>query len=233
MVRRHEIIHSICHGCEDKSCAAAVLEPDELDRINVNHKESTFRKGDVLVHEGSFNSHIIYLRSGLVKESIRRDGDKEQILQVVRNYSYLGLPSLFGDRVNHFSYTALNEVKVCYIDLDTFNSLVKNNRKFAYEILVSVSRDSLQNFHRFVRRWQKNTFGKVADAMLYLSVIIFDSHEFEMPLSRQELANMIGTSRESATRVLMKLKDDGILDIRGHTIRIKDPAMLEKISKIG
>jgi CRP-like cAMP-binding protein len=88
-----------CRDCREKSCAAAILEPAELDQVNENHREAEFRKGDIIIHEGSLNSNIIYLKSGLVKEYVRMSGEKEQILQIVKKYSYLGLPSLFGDRV--------------------------------------------------------------------------------------------------------------------------------------
>jgi CRP-like cAMP-binding protein len=143
------------------------------------------------------------------------------------------LPSLFGDRINHYSYAALDDVKVCYIDLDIFNNLVKENGRFAYEILVSVSRDSLHNFHRFMSQAEKKTFGRVADALLYFSKIIFESCEYEIPFTRQEFADLIGLSRESTTRVLMRFKDEGILELDKRMIRIRKPELLQQISKTG
>ncbi len=226
-------IKTPCRDCREKSCAAAVLAPGELDQVNENSREAAFKKGDIIIHEGSLNSNIIYLRSGLVKEYVRTSSDKEQILQIVKKFSYLGLPSLFGDRVNHYSYAALEDIKVCYIDIAMFNKLIKENGKFAYEILVSVSRDSLNNFHRFMSQSQKKTYGKVADAILYFSRIIYENLEFEIPFTRQELADLIGISRESATRVLLKLKEDGILSVEDRLVVIKDPELLQQISRNG
>lgn len=222
-----------CRDCEEKSCAAAVLNVGELDKINENSREAEFKKGEILLHEGSMTSHIIYLKSGIVKEFIKSSTDREQILQIVKKYSYLGLSSLFGDRINHYSYAALENVRVCYIDINHFTQLIRENGNFAYEILVSVSRDSLNSFHRFVNQSQKKTYGRVADAILYFSNIIFESYKFDLPFSRQELADLIGISRESATRVLTKFREDGILDIRGKQIRILNPDLLLQISKNG
>ena len=154
-------------------------------------------------------------------------------MQIVKKYSYLGLPSLFGDRVNHYSYAALEDIKVCYIDIAMFKKLIKVNGEFAYEILVSVSRDSLNNFHRFMSQSQKKTYGKVADAMLYFSRIIYENLEFEIPFTRQELADLIGISRESATRVLLKLREDGILSLEERMVKIKDLDLLHQISRNG
>jgi CRP-like cAMP-binding protein len=178
-------------------------------------------------------SNIIYLKSGLVKEFVVNSDNREQILQIVKKYTYLGLSSLFGDRVNHYSYAALTDVKVCYIDINVFNQLVRDNGNFAYEILVSVSRDSLNNFHRFMSQSQKKIYGRVADAILYFSRIIFEQDSFELPFTRQEFADLIGVSRESATRVLLKFDEEGLLSIQGRMIRIEKPEMLEKISRNG
>jgi CRP-like cAMP-binding protein len=222
-----------CKDCKEKSCAAAVLGPAEIQLINENSREAEFKKGDILIHEGSLNSNIIYLKSGLVKEYVRTPDNKEQILQIIKKFSYLGLPSLFGDRVNHYSYASLEDIKVCYIDLNVFNRLIRENGEFAYQILVSVSRDSLNNFHRFMSQSMKKTYGKVADSMLYFSRVIYESQEFEIPFTRQELADLIGISRESATRVLLKLREDGVLTLEDRTVRIKNPEMLQQISRHG
>jgi CRP-like cAMP-binding protein len=222
-----------CRDCKEKSCAAAVLNLNEINLINDNRTETVFRKGDIILHEGTMISHIIYLKSGLVKEYIKNTDEKEQILQIIQKYTYLGLPSLFGDRVNHYSYAALEDIKVCYIDLNVFNGLIKKNGNFAYEILVSVSRDSLNNFHRFINQAKKKTYGRVADALLYFSKIIYESTEFEMPFTRQEFADLIGIARESAARVLTKFKDEGILELDGRFIKIKKVDLLQQISKTG
>ena len=233
MLSAFETKYIICRDCKEKSCAAAVLNLSEIDLVNDNRSETEFKKGEIILHEGSMTSHIIYLKSGLVKEYIKGSSEKEQILQIVKQYSYLGLPSLFGAKVNHYSYAALEDIKVCYIDVGVFNQLVKQNGKFAYEILVSVSRDSLNNFHRFMSQSQKKTYGRVAEAILYFAKIIYEALEFEIPFTRQEFADLIGISRESATRVLTKFKEDEILDLNGRFIKIMNLELLQQISKNG
>jgi len=222
-----------CHDCKEKSCAAAVLSQHEISLINDNRTEKHFKKGDVILHEGTMIAHIIYLKAGLVKEYVKNADGKEQILQIIMQYSYLGLPSLFGDRVNHYSYAALEDIRVCYIDLNVFNSLIRKNGSFAYEILVSVSRDSLNNFHRFMSQAKKKTYGRVADALLYFATIIYKSYDFEIPFTRQEFGDLIGIARESTARVLMKFQEEGILTLDGRKITILKPEMLQRISKTG
>lgn len=222
-----------CRDCPVKSCAAAILNAEELDGLSENSREAEFSKGEILVHEGSFNSSIIYLKSGLVKEFTKGSNSKEQIIQIIKKHSYLGLPSLFGDRINRYSYAALTDCNVCYIDIAKFNGLVKQNGEFAYEILVSVSKDNLHNFQRFVNQSQKKNYGRVADAILYFSRNIFESSVFDLPFTRREFADFVGVSRESVTRVLTGFRQEGILGIAGRKIFIQKEEVLERISRNG
>ena len=222
-----------CRNCKVRHCAAAVLDVEELDLINKSRHETTYKKGAIIIHEGSPTSHIIYLKTGLVKEYVKGAHEHEQILQIVKKFSYLGLTSLFGDKINHYSYAALEDITVCYIDISVFNQLIKQNGSFGYEILISIARDNLNNFNRFMKQSQKKTYGRVADAILYFSNIIYESKEFEIPFTRQELANLIGISRESATRVLTKFHEDEIVSLRDRHIRIDNLTLLQQISKNG
>jgi len=201
--------------------------------IEKNRHISSVRRRTTLINEGSPASNIIYLRSGLVKESILRPDNQEQILQIIQPQSYLGLASVFGDRINHYSYTALTDLKVCYIDIEVFTNLIKGNGKFAFEILTSIGKDNLSNFHRFINQSHKKIYGRVADILLYFSSVVFKSDNFQIPLTRKEIADMVGTSRESTGRVLTRFAEDNLIEIQGKVIRIIDVKKLERISRFG
>jgi CRP-like cAMP-binding protein len=222
-----------CHDCLDKSCATEILGSNELELITNNRYISDIVRKTNILNAGYPTSHIIYLRSGLVKEYLIKPDNKEQILQIILPHSYLGLTSLFGDKINHFSYSALTDLKVCYIDVEVFTQMIKSNGNFAFEILSSVGRENLYNFHRFIAQSNKKTFGRIADMLIYFSRVVFSSTKFQIPLSRLEVAEMIGTSRESTGRVLAKFNNEGIITISGKKIVIHDIKKLEKISRLG
>jgi CRP-like cAMP-binding protein len=233
MGRSTDIRNSICRECTDKSCATEKLGDPELDLITNNRYISEIKRKTNILNAGSPGSHIIYLRSGLVKEYLIKPDNKEQILQIIMPHSYLGLNSLFGDNINHFSYSALTDLKVCYIDIDVFTQLIKNNGHFAFEILTSVGRENLNNFHRFIAQSNKKAYGRIADMLIYFSKVVFAGTKFDIPLSRHEIADMVGTSRESAGRVLSKYNDEGLVKISGKKIVINDLKKLERISQFG
>lgn len=222
-----------CKDCKDKSCAVAVLKDHELDLLNGNCQESDVQKGEIIIRAGALNSHIIYLRSGYAKEYLVDASQKTQIIQIIKKHSYLGLQSLFGDKINHYSYAALEDLKICYIDINVFKGLIRENGNFAHELLVYICKESLYNFSRFIQQNQKKINGRFADIMLYLSEKIYNSNEFMLHLNRQELADLIGVSRENTARVLSKFKADKIIEVEGEKIKILKADLLQKISRNG
>jgi len=234
MVLSHYIDYKVnCSCCEDRSCAVNVLNKNELELLHENSHEIEIKKGEIFLRSGVLNTHIIYLKKGYVKEFVISKNKKNKILQIVKPRAYLGLHSLFGDRVSHFSYAALSDLKVCYINISTFKNLVKINGAFAHELLTFVCQETLYNYDRFINQVQKNTNGRFADVLLYLSDEIFDSLKFELPLNRLELSELIGLSRENTARVITKFKEDKIINITNRAIEILKPDLLKKISLNG
>lgn len=222
-----------CSNCNNRSCAASVLSNSELEKLSLNHYECTYASGELILHENSQTSHIIYLKSGLSKEYLNAENNTENILQIIKPHTYLGLHSLFGDKVNNYSYKSLSEVEVCYIDLTIFLEFVKNNGNFAFEILNSVCSNSLSNYYRFMSQRKKKIYGKVADLLLYFSEAIFEDFEFIFPMKRSEIASLIGSSRENVTKQLNQFHADKIIELKGREVKIIDRSKLKLISKNG
>ncbi len=222
-----------CKLCKERFCAISLLSDQQLKQLQYNCQETELQKNHHIYHQGSLAPQIVYLRTGLVLEYIKGNGGRDQIVQIVKSRSYLGLHSLFGDRINHYSYKALSNIKVCYIDVETFKNLVKQNGDFGYEMLVSISKDSLNSHHRFRSINAKQTFGKVADALLYFGNVIFEDNNFNLPLTRDEFGSLVGITRESTIRALTKFQNEGFVKIAGSQISILQPEQLEKISRTG
>lgn len=223
-----------CIECKEMSCAALNLNKEELGLQISSGYGTSYRAGELILKEGTFTSNIMYLKSGLVKEfKSGQNPNEEYILQIVKEKTYLGLASLFGDRINQFSYVALTDVKICSINLSVFKAFIKGNGNFGYDILQSVSSDSLNNYHRFTSLHFKKIYGKLADALLYFSKQIYLSNTFHLHLSRNEISFLIGSSRESVSKQLKQFENEGIIKMTGKQISILKPEELENISRFG
>lgn len=223
-----------CKNCDKVTSSVLYLNSSQLEVLNSTCSAVSIKAGEMIMSEGSLTSHIIYLRSGLVKEFQKTEsGNSEYIIKLINEQAYLGLHSLFGDRLNHFSYKALSDVDICFFDREVFKKLLFEKGEFSYKILETVSRDSLNTYHRFVNQHQKKIYGKVADALLYFSKKIYKSDRFCLHLSRNEMSYLIGISRESVSKQMKQFEEEGIISSMGREIEILKPYDLERISKFG
>jgi CRP/FNR family transcriptional regulator len=175
----------------------------------------------------------VSLNGGLVKTFIEGMEHRNAILRIVRPTNFIGGPGLYLDQVHHFTITALMDSSVCFIDLKIFKQLIEQNKKFAEEFLKDFSRNVLAVYNRLVNLTQKQMPGRMADSLLYLFEDVFESPKFTMFLSKQDLADLSGMSRDSAVKILRVFLNEGIIRSDGDELELLDPQALKKISRIG
>lgn len=225
------MIHN-CNTCEFNRKAVHTLTNQSFEELNSNHAVVGFSKGDAIIKQGTFSTNVAFLRSGLVKLHLQGP-HHEQIVRLVKAPSYLGLPTTFGDKINQYSVTAVADCEVCFIDINIFKKLIKENEEFAYEIILDLCGNELESFRRCANRTQKQNRGNIASFLLELSNDIFESDEFGLPLSQSEIGNLVDTTRESVSRIFTEFDSDKIIWIKGKNIKILNKNSLELISKNG
>lgn len=223
-----------CFECKEKSLCFKQLNEAELSLTNENRVQLNFKKGEIISKQGSFVTHIIYLKSGFAKVYKETDLEHNLILDIIPEGKLIGLTSLFNtNNIARFSVAALENAVVCSIDRTTIEKLIHQNSQFAKTVITSLNEESLQFYDKMASLAQKQMNGRVADALLYLSENVFKSKKFKMILSRKDLADFTGMSMMSVVRTLKDLKTDGIIeDEKGH-IKIKDINILRQISLNG
>ncbi len=210
-----------------------VLTPEEQKLLDENTINITYNKGEIIAKQGTFASHIIYLKEGLVKVYMG-DDNKDLILKIIPSNHFIGLSSLFEGN-NTFIYSASTYVKstASLIDINFFKRLIRRNPEFAYKILNIQNENVAQVYGRFYCLTRKQSCGLVADLLMCLATRVFKSEEFMLPLSRADLADLTGLSTESVMRILKEFKEDRLLEAKGKVIKILDKDKLEKISNYG
>jgi CRP/FNR family transcriptional regulator len=221
-----------CNVCAIKSTAASKLSAEEIEKLSFSCALVKFRKGDSLIRQGTFSTNVAYLRSGLAKVHIAGPYH-EQIVRIVKAPSYLGLPTTFGDKINQYSVTVIEVAEVCFIDINTFRYLLKANHDFSYEIMLELCRNELEVFSRCANRTQKQMRGKIADVLIELSERIYTSDIFKIPLTQEDLGNLVDSSRESVSRVLTEFEKDGIIRLVRKKVEITNKKSLLLISANG
>lgn len=223
---------NVCKFCNLKSTAAQMLNEDEICVLQNNCARTNFITGDNIIKQDALSTNVVYVKSGLVKIHIKGP-IRERIMKIVKAPTYLCLPSTFGDKINHFSATALEDTSVCFIDVTIFKQFIYTNGDFAFQIILDMSKGELQNFHNCLNNAQKQNIGRIADAILFFANEIYKSNTFTLPVSRQDLADLTGITRESASRILTNFHNEKILEINSRKIIILNEKLLRQISEKG
>ncbi len=221
-----------CALCELKSAATRKLSPAELDKLSANCLTVRFKKGDSIIKEGTFSTNVAYLKEGLVKIHIEGP-HRTQLLRIVKPASYLALPTTFGDKINHYSVTAIEESVVCFIDVTLFRKLLISNPQFTNQILVELCKGELDSYYNCVNRTQKQIRGKLAELLLDFADNIYNSGEFVISLNQEDIGNLIDASRESVSRTMSEFARDNIIELKGKSVKILDKSRLNYINKSG
>lgn len=210
-----------------------LLTEEEKQNIHQNSNIVRYNKRDVIFLQNTRTSHIMFLKSGLVKIYKESRMGKIFILKIDTPGSFLGLMSVFGSEIHQYSGASVDLAEVYYIDINTFRNVIMQNGKYALKLIQKISNDGLFIFDRLISQSQKQLPGRIADVILYFSEIIYKSDKFTFPLTRRELAELAGTTKESLIRTLTEFKNDKIIDMDGSKVEIRSMKIVKTLSELG
>jgi CRP-like cAMP-binding protein len=223
----------ICENCEFRDVVFAYLDEKSIDQLCDNKEEQSFRKGEIINHEGEKITNFKYLKSGLVKLYRRTATGDEQVITITRPFEFVSNMSIFSEERYQYSVSALEDSVVCTVNLDFIKELFLRNGSFAMGLLTKISMINDKIIRQTLDIRQKNLIGRVAFVLLYFTNEIYNSRVFDLPVSRKEIADYIGMSTANVIRTLSDFKKEGIIRIFGKTIEVVDLHRLEVISRRG
>jgi len=222
-----------CQICSFKSLLFNSLAQDELFKLNSCKEQFEFKKGEVVVREGDPIGSIIYVHNGLIKLHKRVNESQGQIISIAKPFDFVGLLSVFSKTEYFYSITAIEDSSVCFISKECILHEIENNGKFALDIIKRMSNITDDVLESKFALSNKNLRGRIAYILLDFANNIYKSNEFELPVSRREIAELIDMRTENVIRIMSEFRKDNIIKINGHTIEIINPEMLQKVSDVG
>lgn len=219
-----------CDVCNKKSSVFKSLSDEELKIMNENRYEISFREGENIIKQGTASSHMVMLTSGMAKMYIEGIDNRNLILELVKPWKLIGGPGIYIDNRYHYSVTAIENCTACFIETVNLKKVVRQNPDFAEAMLSHCSFNGSKNFERLVSIVQKQMHGRIADVLLYLFRDVYGTHSFELSISRQDIGDLSGLSKDSAIRILKELEHEGVITIDGRKVNIIKEEMLQMIS---
>lgn len=227
-----QVVLSNCADCSCRSSIFRSLSREELEQINTGRFHVAYKAGEIMFKQGTPSSHFVCVTSGLAKIYIEGYG-KNLILALVKPVDYIFGPGVYIDNKHYYSASAVEDSTACLVDTTIFKKLVRSNAEFAEDFIKRISNQTLFNFEQIISLTQKQMHGRIADALFYLSEKIYGANPFNMTISRQDLADISGMSKESAIRILKEFKEEGILSVEGNVFEILSVKQLKQISETG
>ncbi|MBN1181253.1 MAG: Crp/Fnr family transcriptional regulator [Bacteroidales bacterium] len=209
------------------------LTEDQIGLMAENSNTVKYHRKDVIFKQNTRTSHIMFVKSGLVKIFKEDKNDKSIILRLAIPGYFIGLMSVYGSTIHEYSATAIEDTEICFIDINIFNQIISINGNYAINLVRIISQEGLFIFKRLMSQTHKQLPGRIADVILYFSEDIYKSDEFEFPFTRKELAQLAGTTKESFIRTLSEFKHDKIIDLEGSRVKILSLKIINTLRELG
>ena len=233
-----ELSHN-CNTCQNDHCLRSVplfatLGIDALHTLTIEMESYTYEKGDIIVREGQQAKIFTIIRSGSAKAYRTTSDGREQILYIFPANDYFGARFLFTEENVPYTVEALELTEVCILSKEHFTALLAQHSEVALAII-----EAMANRMSRLEAAMQSMGGRNADIRIASFLLEFKNSygtyndgvlEIRLPLSREGLANYLGLARETLSRKLTQMEEDGILQMVGtKVIRILD---LDSISQL-
>jgi len=231
-VNTNKNIRIPCTLCASKDHSLfSDLPREELEAMSQHKTCIRYKKGQTLFYEGTRPMGLFCINSGKVKVyKISSDG-KEQIIKLGKPGDLLGYRALISEEFYNSSATVIEEGAMCYIPKIDFLEILQRNPTFFRKMAKRVAHDLGLMEQKLVTIAQKSVRERLAATLIMLKETYGmegddESNLIDIALSREDLANIIGTATETVIRLLSDFKTQKLISLQGKKIKVLNPSGL-------
>jgi len=224
-----------CISCatRPKSVLSDIPE-DLLEDLTKTRVVNVYKKGQTIFYEGNQPFGIYCLNGGKVKLFKHAPEGKSFIVRIAKPGDLLGYRSFFTNESYSATAEVLEDATICFLDKEKFFDLLRKYPSLSLKLLEMMGQDlkCAEDHSRDLAFRSANE--RIAELFLTLCETFGIGQEdqtikLDIQLSRQDLANMLGTTTETAVRLLTWLKEKNIIKTKNKNIYITDPKLLSEI----
>lgn len=193
-----------------------------LKELSTSRDVRHYRKKDVVFLEGAYPKGVYFINKGKVKIFHKNDQGKELISGLHKAGDFFGFLSLLKDEKYTHSAAVLEDAEIYMIPKEDFFSLIYKNAEVARKFIGILSDSLIENEQQLIRLAYDSVRKRVAEALVKLSDTYKKETDelFSMNVSREDMANLVGTAKETVIRTLSDFKEDKYIEIAGSMITI-------------
>jgi CRP/FNR family transcriptional regulator, polysaccharide utilization system transcription regulator len=234
-MKQQDISFPLCGECAmDSGSLFRHLTSDETQMLNYQKDFRLYKRGTILYQEGGRISGFYCINSGIIKVFKTGFDGKEQIIRFAKRGDFIAYRSVLSNEPACTSAKVIEDSQVCFIPSDILIQLTRANSNFSLELLKLACHE-LGEANSFITDIaQKTVRERLAEILILLAKDFgLDENKYlKISLTREELANIVGTATESVIRLLSEFKSDKLVELTGRKIRILNIKALEKISNV-
>jgi len=208
------------------------LTEEEKELVNFEKNCSFSKRGEILFHEGKKMTGFYFINKGIVKVYKTGIDGKEQIIAFAKKGDILGYRSILSNENACSTSKIIEEGILCFLPAHILIDLVKGNHAFSFEIMKLACQELGEANSYITDIAQKTVRERLAEVLIMLKnkFGISSDNTLQISLTREELANIVGTATESVIRLLSEFKSDGLVDLVGRKIKILN---IQRLTKLG
>lgn len=234
-MKQKELNIPFCNNCAvNTNSVFRHLSKDQIDIINFEKDFRQYRRGEVLYEEGNRISGFFCVNMGIIKVYKTGFDGKEQIIRFASPGDIIAYRSVLSNEPACTSAKVIEDARVCFIPSHILTDFVKENPLFSMEVMKLTCHELGEANEYITDIAQKTVRERLAEVLLHLVDEFGLDHEnyLKISLTREELANIVGTATESVIRLLSEFKSDRYIELSGRKIKLLDRKSLEKISNV-
>src|ERR1700758_5357272 len=208
-----------------------VKEIDELKKLSAERRVKIFKKKEIIFNEGNNPNYLYFLSKGKVKTFKAHEYGKELITSLYKAGDFFGYLALLEDKPYSETAEVLEDSEICLIPKDDFYSLMYGSMNVMKSFIKMLSDNIADKEKQLINLAYSSVRKRVAEALLLLQNRYDNNKDksFSISISREDLANIVGTATESLIRTLSDFKEEKLVEIKGSNITITNVEKLKKL----
>lgn len=225
-----------CHDCPIRCIGIfSSLCDEDLFKIKEFTHQNFYKRRQIIFHEGNSCQGFYVLRSGRVKLIKSHSTGRQQIVKLVSPAGIMGEVAAFENTPYVFTAEAMEDSNICFINKEEFFRFIRERPEIALRMISMLSRELRIARTQMMDIALMDARGRMAGLVLSLAGEYGQARDDEgmllgLSLTRNEMAEMIGVSQETAIRLLSQFKDDGLIRTNRRHITILNEERLRMIA---
>jgi DNA-binding response OmpR family regulator len=198
-----------------------------LQDLGKGKRTKSFKKKSEVFGEGDTPQYVYLIKSGTVKVFKAHPDGKELITSIYHDNDFFGFEAMLEGGLYQEAGVAMADAELILIPRNDFLTLLQSHPDVSGGFISILCKKVVEKEKQLLHLAYNSVRQRTAEALLKVAVLKDEKESIQ--ISRDDLAKMVGTASESVIRVLSDFKDEGLIEIEGGKIKIKQPAKLEKV----